>query len=100
MHNLTNLSIPIIETAYILEDFSGNAKINIPCVMPKVPRDTKTKSFKINTNNICNSDSVFNNVKDLTLANFYEVEKVGDGFKDESLVISFVSEDINQITII
>lgn len=101
MINLTNnIYIPTIETAHILEDFNYVAKINIPSLMPLIPHNTKSKKIKVSSSNLCNFDKVYQNIPDLVFNNYYELENIGDGYKGENILISFVSEDINQITVI
>lgn len=96
---LTYEKSPYIENAIILEDFTYTAKINIPSIMPFIkvgkPKDNE---YNINSSNLLNEDkSFFSNIKHLKTSNYYQLDNVGEGFKDNNILISFVSEDINNV---
>lgn len=96
---LTSEKSPYIENAIILEDFVYSAKINIPSLMPFIKKtNPKEFNYNVNTSNIANDDaSFFTGVEKLKMTNYYQIDNVGEGFKDGNILISFVSEDINNI---
>lgn len=90
---------PYIENAIVLEDFIYSAKINIPSIMPFItigkPKDNE---YNISCHGVLNEDnSFFVNTNPLKTSNYYQLDNVGEGFKNSNILISFISEDINNI---
>ncbi len=98
----TTSNIPSIESATVLEDYSYTAKINIKSIMPLIKvSNPETLIFPVGNSNLLNVDkSSFENINSLKLSNFYQIDNVGEGFKNSNLLVAFIGEDINNIVVL
>ena len=98
LNNKPKPEVASIESATVLEDFSYSAKVHITtlmCYIKKAP--PKDDNNRINIKVLNDDDSFFQSIPDLITSNYYQIDNVGEGFKDNVLLIAFISEDINNI---